>query len=260
MERRSLAVLFLLGIVSVSGLPSSSPMRAETLVEQNVETRVSLALHVPQAEAQKWLPAPWQVSSLASGPSRGANLILMFRDRALILDGEGKPVSGGHERGLVLLIPAKHAQTGESSLYLVHVFTADPQLVPGAYKNSVPATVRWEQSLKAGDLDSGVETQVWEVRDKAGGTIDLRIQCQRAVPTRSKPETKMHGGPDPDFFRIYRIDRGEDVVKSVPAGVDRVRNYRLRVTMAELRKLFDGSEELVSITILPWYMRQVFLP
>jgi hypothetical protein len=30
--------------------------------------------------------------------------------------------------------------------------------------------------------------------------------------------------------------------------------------MAELRKLFDGSEELVSITILPWYMRQVFLP
>ncbi len=89
--------------------------------------------------------------------------------------------------------------------------------------------------------------------------IELRLQYERAVPNQSKSEFTMHGGPDPNFFRIYRIDQGADVVKSIPAGVDRRQSYQLRVTMAELRKLFDGSEQMVSITVLPWYMRQVFL-
>ena len=260
MVRRCFAVVCLLGIISVGGLSSASPSWAETLVEQNVETRVALALRVPQAEAQKWLPAPWQVNPFASGPSKAANFLLMFRDRALILDAEGKPVAGGRDRGVVLLIPAKQAQTGETALHIVRVFTVNPQFLPGAYKNSALATVRWEQSLKASDLDSGVGVEAWEVRDTAGGMIDFRVQYQRAVPTRSKPEVKAHGGLDPNFFRIYRIDRGEDVVKSIPAGVDRVQSYQLHVTMAELRKLFDGSEQLVSISVLPWYMRQVSLP
>lgn len=260
MVGRRLGVVLFLGIGSVGSLSSTAPSWAETLVEQNVETRIAVALRVPQAEAQKWLPAPWQVNPFASGPSKDANFLLMFRDRALILDAEGKLAAGGRDRGVVLLIPAKHAQTGESSLYIVRVFTVNPQTLPGAYKNTALATVRWEQSLKASDLDSGVGAETWEVRDTTGGIIDLRLQYQRAVPTRSKPEVKMHGGPDPNFYRIYRIDRGEDVVKSIPAGVDRVQSYQLRVTMAELRKLFDGSEQLVSISVLPWYMRQVSLP
>jgi len=259
MVHRCFVVVFLLGIVSVAGVSSTSPGWAETLVEQNVETRVALALRVPQAEAQKWLPDPWQVNPFASGPSKDANFLLVFRDRTLVLDAEGKPVAGGRERGVVLLIPARHAQTGETGLYIVRVFTANPQF-PDAYKNGVLVTVRWEQSLKTSDLDSGVGAEAWEVRDKAGGMIELRLQYQRAVPTRSKPEVKMHGGPDPNFFRIYRIDQGADVAKSIPAGVDRVQSYQLRVTIAELGKLFDGSEQLVSISVLPWYMRQVFLP
>ncbi len=164
MVRRCFAVVFLLGIVSVGGLSSTSPSWAATLVEQNVETRVALALRVPQAEAQSWLPAPWQVNPFASGPSKDANFLLIFRDRALVLDAQGKPVAGGRDRGAVLLIPAKHAQTGETSLYIVRVFTVNPQF-PDAYKNGALATVRWEQSLKASDLDSGVGAEAWGVRD-----------------------------------------------------------------------------------------------
>ncbi|MGH7843671.1 MAG: hypothetical protein ACREQW_00665 [Candidatus Binatia bacterium] len=258
MVRRHLAVLFLLGIISVGSLSSSW---AETLVQQNVDTRVVVALRVSQAEAQNWLPAPWQVDPVASGPSKDANLLLVFLDRALNLDAEGKPVAGGTDRGLALVIPAKHAQTGEAAPYVIRVFTVNPQLLPGPYKNSaLVATVRREQTLKGTDLDAGVGTEAWEIRDTAGGMIDLRLQYQRAVPARSKPEAKVRGGPDPNFFRLYRVDQGTDVVKSIPVGVDRVQSYQLQVTMAELRKLFDGSEQLVSIAILPWYVRQVFLP
>ncbi len=35
---------------------------------------------------------------------------------------------------------------------------------------------------------------------------------------------------------------------------------QLRVGIAELGKLFDGSEKVVSIAVLPWYLRQVLLP
>jgi hypothetical protein len=61
-------------------------------------------------------------------------------------------------------------------------------------------------------------------------------------------------------LRIYRPDVGTDVVKSTPAGIDCVRSYQFRVMVPELRPMFDGTEQLVSIVVPPWYVRQVFLP
>jgi hypothetical protein len=61
---------------------------------------------------------------------------------------------------------------------------------------------------------------------------------------RAKGDLKVYSAVEPDFFRIYRVDRGVDVVKSVPAGVDLVQGYEFRTTVSELAKLFDGSEQL----------------
>ncbi|HXN05520.1 MAG TPA: hypothetical protein VN944_00480 [Nitrospiria bacterium] len=255
MVRQCFAVLFLLG--TLSSPPASW---AETRVEQNIEARITVALRVPQAEAQKFIPAPWLVNPLSSGPSKEANLLLTFRDRALNLDGEGVPVAGGAERGAIIIIPAKHAETGETAMYVVRVFTSKPQSLPGDYKNAALAEVRHEQSFKASDSDFGVGTDLWEVRDKSGGVIDFSLQYQKEAPVQTKPESKTHGGPNPTFFRIYRVDQGLDVVKSIPAGIDRVKNNKFHVTMKEFSGLFDGTEQLVSITVIPWYIRQVFIP
>ena len=233
---------------------------AETLVQQNVDNNVVVTLRVAQAEAQSWLPAPWQVNPVASGPNKDANLLLVFVERSLNLDGEGKPAAGVAERGLVLVVPAKSSKTNEVANYVVRIYTSNPQSVPGAYKNSVPATIQRDQTLKGDDVSSGVVNELWTVRDSIGGAVEFRTQYQRGVPARSKPETKTRGGPDPEFFRIYRVDQGVDVVKSVPAGIDRAQNTQLRVTMAELRKLLDGSEQIVSILAVPWSLRQVSLP
>jgi len=68
--------------------------------------------------------------------------------------------------------------------------------------------------------------------------------------------TKIQSGMRRSDGKVYCAPRN----KSVPAGVDRVQGYEFRTTVSELAKLFDGSEQLVSISVLPWYVRQVFLP
>jgi len=50
------------------------------------------------------------------------------------------------------------------------------------------------------------------------------------------------------------------VLRSVPSSVDRVKKVQLRVTIPDLKQAFDGSEQIVSITALPWYVREVALP
>ena len=260
MVYRCCAVLLFLGIITVGSLSSLRSSSADTLVQQNVDTRVVLAFRIGQAAVQSWLPAPWQSNPVATGPSKDANLMLNFIDRVLNQDAEGKLVAGGYDRLVSVNIPAKHPETGEVAPFVMRIFTVNPQSVPGNYKTSVLASVRREQSLKWVDLEPGVGSEVWEVREPAGGTIGLQLQYRGAAPTRAKVEARPHSPVNPEFFRIYHVDQGVDVVKSVPNGIDRVLDYQLRVTGSELGKLFDGTEQLVSVAILPWYVRQGFLP
>src|SRR5438876_11517470 len=99
-----------------------------------------------------------------------------------------------------------------------------------------------------------------EIRQRSGGTVTLTLEYTRARPAENKSESKVYGGPDPNFFRIYRTDAGADVLRSTATGVDRVKKVSLRVTIADLKKAFDGSEQIVSITAIPWYVREVALP
>jgi len=64
----------------------------------------------------------------------------------------------------------------------------------------------------------------------------------------------------PDFYRIYRIEQAADVVRSAAGGTDRVQKYFFKASGPLLSLLFNGSEQLVSITSTPWYSRQAFLP
>jgi hypothetical protein len=243
MVYRCLAVLLLLGIIAVGSLSSPRPSWADTLVQQNVDTRVVLAFRVGQAALQSWLPAPWQVNPVATGPSKDANLLINFIDRVLNQDAEGKLVAGGYDRLVSVNMPAKHPETGKAGPFVMRIFTVNPQSIPGNDKTSVQASVRREQALKWVDLEPGVGSELWEVRGTAGGMIGLQLQYRGAVPARANVEAKPRSPVNPEFFRIYHIDQGVDVVKSIPQGIDRVQHYQLRVTVSELGKLFDGTEQ-----------------
>ncbi|MBI2973084.1 MAG: hypothetical protein HYY39_04760 [Armatimonadetes bacterium] len=88
--------------------------------------------------------------------------------------------------------------------------------------------------------------------------MELQLQYRRGVPERVMTQGNVRPIVDPSILRIYKVHQLIDVVRSVPQGIDRVLSYQLRVTVPEFADLFDGTEQLVSVTIVPWYVRQVF--
>jgi hypothetical protein len=260
MLNRFVTVLFFLVIILTGNLSLTQSVWAETFVQSNAENRLMLALSVGQAELQKWLPAPWQVSPPPKGPLKGANLFLVFMDWLLIQDPQGKPDQGGNGRFLALAVPAKNMQTGEMSTVIIRGFGVNTHDLPGAYKNAVLATILREQKHEGANQEAGVVDDSWEIRDARGGMIELRVQYQRALLSRGKQELKLYSAVEPNFFRIYRVDAAADIVKSVPTGINRVQKYQIRMTVPELSHLFDGTEQLVGVIVYPLYLRQVFLP
>ncbi len=252
------SVLFSFALLTFAGLSLPAAARAETYVGSNADNRLTVALSVRPAAAQAWLPAPWQVEPLPEGPFKGANLLIAFIDRLINEDPDGKPAAGGAFRLVALYVPAKHPQTGASAPFIIRVY--GPHAGAGPYKNSVRARVRREATTRGADLEPGTGSESWLIQDQAGGILKFRMDYRRAVPTRSKGEARPHSNVDPTFFRMYRYDQLMDVVKSIPNDIDRVQGLHLDVTIAELGELFDGTERLVGIALVPWYGRQTFLP
>jgi hypothetical protein len=257
---RCSAVLQLFALLLLGNLCSTRPGFAQSLVQQNVDARVVLAFRVNPAALQPWLPAPWQVDSTRAGASAGANLTVTFIDRLFNEPGEVNVTSVGTTRLVALVVPVKNGQTGETALFDIREFNADPQGLPGPYKTGIQATVRRQIALQGSGVSPGTATESWEVQESGGGRIAFHMDYQRAIPSRAHSEVKLYSAVDPGFFRIYRADVGTDIVRSVPTNVDRLRSFHFRVSIRELSPLFDGTEHLVSIAVLPWYVRQVYLP
>jgi hypothetical protein len=59
-----------------------------------------------------------------------------------------------------------------------------------------------------------------------GEAIELRLQYQRRVPVRSKTESKPRSAADPTILRLYQVDQGQDVVRSVPERMTGCRRTR----------------------------------
>jgi hypothetical protein len=250
---------FIILVSFLTLLPSA--VSAETLVESSVESRLYLTFQVQESELQSWLPEPWRVNPSTAGPSKAANLSVIFVQNLLSETPEGKPSpSGGTARYVVLTVPAKHAQTGEESVFVTRVYTTDSDRIPGPYKNAVKADVRRELALKGENLAPGTGSDDWEMKEAGGGTIVVRIAYLRSVLNRAKWERKIRSSIDPNLYYIYRVDQGSEVLKSVPVGVDQLQSYEFRSTVPELSKLLNDSAKLVSITAIPCFVLQVLQP
>jgi len=74
-------------------------------------------------------------------------------------------------------------------------------------------------------MEPAAVSERWECAPSPVGRLTLALEYTRALPARAKTEAKIYGGPDPNFFRIYRVDAGNDVLRSVPSSVDRVKKF-----------------------------------
>ena len=229
----------------------------EQLLDLTIATQTVLRFAVSPGGLQARLPFPWQVASAPAGPSKGANLSLLFNDALLNQDAEGKPTEDATNRYIGFAIPARHPEAAEEAGFNFRILTANAKGVPGKYKTARLGTVLREFYAKGNDLDATVMER-FRFRDPAGGSIELQLQYRRGLPERVMTQGNVRSTVDPSILRIYKVHQLMDVVRSAPQSIDRVLSYQLRVTVAEFADLFDGTEQLISVTIVPWYVRQVF--
>jgi len=238
----------------------STPGYAQQPVQTNVDQRVVVALRVSEASLKGWLPQPWEPNPIGAGPSKDANLLISFIDRLINHDADGKLIATGVDRVVSIAIPARNPQTGETAPFAVREFNANVQAVPGPYKTAVPSSIMRQGTFAGSGLEAGSGSEFWEVKEDKGAesVIQLRFEYQRGTPARTKSELRLRSPVDPTFFRIYRFDAGIDVVKGV--GSERIKNLVFSATGAEMQRFFDGSHAIISVTVMPWYVREVFLP
>ena len=49
-------------------------------------------------------------------------------------------------------------------------------------------------------------------------------------------------------------------MRSTATGIDRVSKFSFKASGPKLAPLFDGSQQLISITSVPFYSRTIYLP
>lgn len=232
-------------------------MAQEKLSLSNVDARTTLTFKAPEAAVQKMLPEGWEVNSPTAGPAQGFNLGMTLIDQKYTQDAEGNPTAP--VRGVVLNIPAKKKGSDVGGTMVVAGLFS-PNGVPDAYGVYSPARVLIERRTRVRLNGDTISNESWEIRTEDGSAIEVQVRFTPAIPTKGKVEAKVYSGAKPDFYRIYRIEQAVDVARSVPSNIDRVTKVSINISGRKFAPLFDGTEKLISVTSIPWYSRQVYLP
>jgi hypothetical protein len=239
------------------GLALSAFAQSDKFVATEADIRTVLHFKVSDGAVKKLLPAGWDVDSPTSGPYTGVNYNVFFIDRLMARDPEGKPFTP--MRLAVSVIPAKRTGPEARGLMVVGGFVSHPSGVPGAYGNYVRAEADVERKVRTDAAEVSTLEESWEFRAEDGDKLQLQIEYVRGMPTQGKGEAKAYSAIKPDFYRIYRFDQAVDVLRGAGA-TDRVTKMSFKASGAKLDPVFDGSERLIGVTSVPWYIRSTHLP
>ncbi len=238
--------------LAFSGLMAQGALAQEKLYGTNQDTRIGIALKVPEATLKKLLPAGWESNPAANG----ANLNITMVNGISSQDPEGKPTTPN--TGVALTAPVKKTGTNETgAMVMTGLFMA--HYAPGAYGVFMPAKVSIDRKLHTDAEGRTTADETWNLKGEGGNSLHIHVAYVRGAPNRGKAEAKVYSGAKPEFFRIYRIEQGTDVVRG-GAGGDRVKALSIKATGSKLASVLDGKEQVVAVTAIPWYSRSVYLP
>ncbi len=236
----------------------AAPLAAETPVGSNIDSRVVLAFKVNDPAAQAWLPGEWKLLTLPNGPFAGANLLVSFIDRHLSLDPDGKPLAPYASRAVALLAYGVQPGADGARMFVTRVYETPP--VASSYDNGLPAAIARSFSLDGPADMPRTHAESWAVLPEAGGEIHLDLRYQAGAPGWSSAMATPYSGVNPAFHRIYRYDQLADLAMSKAAGRALNGEIGFAATVPELAPMFDGTEDLVGVLVLPVYVREVSLP
>ena len=229
----------------------------EKLSSTDFTVRTIFAFKVPDAALQKLLPAGFEVNSPTAGPAKGSNVSIALIDYQMAQDPEGKPLPA--RPVIAVNMPAKISTSSESVGVVLTGFVAQAA-VPGPYFVFGPAKIKVDRRSDTDAEGKSIIDEVWEVNADDGGAVQIGLQFTRGALARGKAEAKIHSAAKPEFYRIYRFDQAADLVKSTATGVDRVSKLSFKAAGPKLTSVFDGSEQLISITSIPFYSRSIYVP
>jgi len=230
---------------------------AQNLTEWSSETRTILAFKVNADALRKLLPQGWESAPSAAPASPGANLNVTVMERAIVLDPQGKPLRSGTSRYVVLGAPARNTQTGQTNTVIISGISAEGAGAYGVYLTASAA--RLERTV-AGEADQQSRvTESWAFAATSGERIDLQVAYRRGPVAKSHVDTVVRSALHPEFQRTYHIDQAVDIVRGTGL-TDRVEQLTFKATGAKLATLFDGSETLLSVSAIPFYVREISVP
>jgi hypothetical protein len=244
-----------LSLIAIAAYPLSAQ---EKLVAVDASIRTVVAFKVSEAALQKFVPPGWQLSPLGAGPAKGANLIAVFVQPVVVQGPDGKAQDVA--RLAAFNFPAKRTGTEATVSMVFAGFASNASYVPGPYGAFELAKAKVEQNVRTDPAGMSRVQESWEFRADNGNGVEFQLQYVRGLAMRSKVESTPHSAKTPDFYRIYRVDQAADVVRSTATGTDRVEMVAFKAAGQPLAQLFDGTEQLISITSIPLYTRQLFLP
>jgi hypothetical protein len=226
----------------------------EKFVSSNVDVRTLLDFKVSDAALKKMLPDGWDVEPRAGG----ANLRVTLVDPQMNHNAEGKPVDP--VRVVSLGVPVKKSGTDIRANMVIGGYVSSAKAAPGPYGVYGPARAQVERSVRS-DVEGVSNVQeTWAFTGDDGGTVQIQLQYVRGLPSKQKVDGNVYSAAKPEFYRIYRFEMAADVLRGPGGADDRLRTFSFKAAGGKIGALFDGSEQLVSATAVPWYSRQVFLP
>lgn len=241
-------------------VPAIAHVQAQTYAGATGDTRIVVGYQARPELLAGMVPPGWEPMMNPAGPLQGANLAIIFIDRVRDVDAEGKS-KGSPKRMVVFAVTARHRETGRITGAIAAGWVSHASDVPGFYQVYRQGSIEVSESTRSiGGVDD-IESE-WRVRDASGrGSMDFHLRAARdpKARTSAKVEAFPMSGKDAAINRIYRQEFSTDVAKSHSAGVDQVREISLRVSDPALGRIFDGSERLVGVLLVPHYYRHVYL-
>jgi hypothetical protein len=243
---------------SLAALAAYPALAQEKLVTTDAAVRTILAFKVSDATLHTLLPTGWQSSPFTAGASKEANVTVTFVHPIVAQGPDGQPQDLIEIAAVSLM--AKRTGT-EATVPLVFAgFASKPSYVPGPYGAFEIGKANVEQNVHTDPTGTSSVHESWEFTGDNAKSIQLELQYVRGPAVRGRTEARPHSAKAPEFYRIYRIEQASDVVRSAATGTDRVQKIAFKVTGQPFAQLFDGTEQLISVTSLPFFARQVSLP
>ncbi len=246
-------------LVSLVGL--TAPAYAQTMLEHSAEVRMQLDLAVSPAALKALLPDGWEPFVATSGPAKDCNVRLIFADRVDVSKPDGAPANT--EQMVYFASPIKKAGSNDmAGQMVIDGITADAKNAPGPFRvYQAAASYRVERSTHATAGGTIENEETWDFTGRDGEHLALHLIYERGVARKLSVETKFYSAADPGSYQIWKIDQGLDIMRNATVPVkDRVRTFDFKASGGRVAKLFDGTERVLSVDALHWYIRAVSSP